>query len=155
MTIPLAASVVLLALGCFSQRGHLYDVESAHTLNIEFKWNTRGGRGGSATVRLDGEVCRGNHGTLLVEDPSWGQLYQAVYGKDAAEGAASRGARAMENLRRGTATLRGDRGTVIDCEYLVDFDASPQDLNPDPQFREPTGHGACRDNRGRTYELIF
>ncbi len=155
MAIPLAASVALLALGCFSQRGHLYDVESGHTLNIEFKWNTHGGRGGSATVRLDGEVCEGRHGTLLREDPSWGQLYQAVYGKDAAEGAASRGARVMENLRRGIATLRGDRGTVIDCEYLVDFDASPEVLNPDPRFREPTGHGACRDNRGRTYELMF
>ncbi len=43
MAIPLAASVAVFALGCFSQRGDLYDVESGHTLNIEFKWNTHGG----------------------------------------------------------------------------------------------------------------
>jgi hypothetical protein len=41
----------------------------------------------------------------------------------------------------GNAVLVGDKGTVLDCEYVVGVGAH--------------GTGACKDNNGGKYRLLF
>jgi hypothetical protein len=72
----------------------------------------------------------------------WGNVYSSVYGAaGTATGNASGVSISGGGRRYGAAIMTGDKGEVLDCEYLVGFNGH--------------GTGACKDNHGAKYRLMF
>ena len=70
----------------------------------------------------------------------WGSVYSSVYGTAGSASANSNGTAVALSLQgQGSAILTGDKGTVLNCEFIS------------------SGHGtgACEDSHGAKYKLMF
>lgn len=125
-----------LLTGCSSIRGaRLYDVQSGSVLHATFKGTGNLGAKGLMRVELPtGEVCAGEYAATAEGTSSWGRIYF--------QGGSARFREvSSSNEWFGSAVAVGNQGTVFECE----FRAMP--LGP--------AHGACVDNRGRVFRLMF
>ena len=86
-------------------------------------------------VMASGEILEGEFTTVDQDNHSFGQIYGQAYG------AAVSSVYLNSNSNPGVARLSGNRGTVLDCEYMVN--------------RTGTGTGACKANNGRIYRVHF
>lgn len=134
----IAASLCLFA-GCSStQVGKLYPVEGPMTElpfdpDIEVKWDYNWSRSGPIEIILPyREVCKGEY-TIMdagytitgFSQNLWTTHWDTTY--------------ARPNANPVTATLRGDRGTVIDMYYMIGADLK--------------GAGMAKDNKGNVYKV--
>lgn len=129
----LALASIVLSSGCVST-ARIYNMTDGGV--IEAKYTQDGTGRGTIEVPLpSGEVCKGNYLTIANTDTTWGRIYYGV-GRSAGFSA-----RTTSDVQHGSAVAVGDRGTTIECEYVLEL------------FKG--GYGYCSDNRGRKYRIMF
>ena len=101
----------------------------------KFKWSGSG-RSTVTFTLPSGESCTGEYVTVSNDEITWGQVFAVGMTPTSGYAVTSSG------QQRGRGIATGDRGTTIECEYLT-------------SAYSPRGHGSCRDNRGKTYRLMF
>lgn len=135
---PTVAGLILVMLSlCVSlsartKQGRLYNLETGVQTPLTY---TDSGKGrGTITATIAGELLKGEYSTVASGTVGWGAIYNSA-------GTATALATSISRKQEGTAILTGDKGTVIDCEYVT----------------SPNGHGsgACKDNHGVKFKLMF
>lgn len=98
---------------------------------------------------LEVQISRG-HGEIRASDPATGERFQGTYSgvRGGAVGVGfAGGTTAFAGASRtdvpAIATMIGDRGSVLDCEMLIQAGLRPH------------GFGTCKDKQGRVYRLQF
>lgn len=113
----------------------LHDMQTGEI--VEGSFGFVGTTTGRVTIPMnDGETLRGEYSTMPEGAVNWGDIYGAVYKRA--------GFTAGSSALRGRAVAVGERGTAIECEYVTSSSRE-----------SPQGHGACRDNHGTLYRLVF
>jgi hypothetical protein len=122
----------------------LYDLSSADIIQAQFLFS--GTTSGSISFALpSGERFAGEYQTLRGGSIGWGSVYGTVWGPSGAATVSGSGLTAtMPTEYRGTAVMTSSQGTIITCEYISNTSRY-----------EPHGQGACRDNRGKVYKLMY
>jgi hypothetical protein len=139
--------VALLLSGCATNKivpARLYDISSAEVIQAQFQFagTTRGSV--SFTVP-SGEAFTGEYQTVREGTTEWGTIYGNLWGSSGSASVSGSGYTvSLPTEYRGSAIMTSDRGTVITCEYLTNTSRW-----------EPHGQGACQDNRGKVYKLMF
>jgi hypothetical protein len=125
--------VAVLQISCVHQ-ARLYDVSSGNIPVASFKGSGHGPiwLGGRS---LQSAPCKGEYSTVADGDVSWGQIYSGA-------GVASATVASISAGQRGSAIARCDDGTVYQCEYVASGWTGG-------------GTGACQNNHGRRYRLMF
>jgi len=146
----------ILLLICITLNGCLYangpNTYSARLYNtqtgeVSHGWfHFAGTRSGEVGIVLpNGEALRGEYSTAPAGDTTWGSVYASAYGSGGYASVHGSGYKQnVPNALRGQAVVVGNRGTMIQCEYVTNnsrYDAQ--------------GHGGCKDNRGNYYRLMF
>ncbi len=133
--IVLGLVMAASSFGCSVNKGvsaRLYDMQDGTVAQAQFHFTST--PHWRIELRLaSGEVLVGEYNTITGGVSGWGQIYGTLW---------SSSVRPDEYV--GTAIATSDRGTVIECEYITNNSRT-----------NPHGHGACRDNRGRIYKLMF
>jgi hypothetical protein len=126
--------LAVLAPACAHQ-ARLYRLDSTDMLLATFK--DTGSGAGPVWVGADRKTspCQGEYSTASAGSTTWGAIYA---GGDVATGAL----RTEGDSAKGAAVIRCQDGRVIECEYVTDAMAAK-------------GTGACRDNAGHRYRLMF
>jgi hypothetical protein len=93
----------------------------------------------SAVVESSGEKVSGEYITFDHMPVNWGSTYAKVYGTEGS--VFTSGSSLGKSNQYGTAIATGDKGSVIDCEYVTSLLAH--------------GTGACVDKQGTLYKLMF
>ncbi len=115
----------------------LYDLSSAEIFDASF--NFSGTTQGTITITLrSGEIYRGEYQTLRGGTSTWGVIYSSVWGQSSGY------ARVTPREYVGSAIAVSDQKGVIQCEYIGNSSR-----------RNPHGQGACKDNRGKVYKLMY
>jgi hypothetical protein len=136
----------VLLSGCVRQArvsnatARLYNVSSGEVISGVFTYDSSG-RGRVTVDFSDGERATGEYVTVAGGTTSWGTIFAYVYGT----GGFATGrvlTRSVQNEQYGTAIATGNRGRVIQCEYISSAVVVQ-------------GYGACRDNRDVIYRLVF
>ena len=96
----------------------------------------RGNRATTEVTLPSGETCKGESVAVGEGSVSWGNIYSVYYGS------ASYSSVNAPTSQRGVSIYVCDRGTVNQCEYVA-------------QSFPISGHGVCRDNRGKYYRAMF
>ncbi len=132
----------IFASGC-TRQARLYPVEGPlskqNSQVLEAQWlDSWSGSGWIKLTLPDGEECKGEYTTLegggtsfssggLFANSTWATHWGNTY--------------SSPNTNRGTATLIGNKGTVIEIEYFVTFGSR--------------GSGLGEDNKGNIYKIHF
>jgi hypothetical protein len=127
--------IALFSVGCNLQ-ARLYNLGTGEVTPATFTYGGSG-RGKIDGVSPSGEKYHGEYITSARQPANWGSIYAAVYGT---EGAAYGNSGSKSN-QYGTAIVTGNKKTVLDCEYVTNSLVH--------------GSGACTDNNGGRYKLIF
>lgn len=135
VAILLVSSVLVTAAGCKLQ-ARIYNLTTGEVTPAEFTYGGSG-RGRIKAVMSSGEQFHGEYITAERQPANWGSIYAAVYGTEGA----SYGNSGSNSNQYGTAIVTGDKGTVMDCEYVTNSLVH--------------GSGACTDNKSGRYKLIF
>ncbi|MGB8541410.1 MAG: hypothetical protein WCD49_07205 [Candidatus Acidiferrales bacterium] len=134
-------SLPLLIIGC-TKKARLYNLTTGEVVPAQFSYNGTG-KGTLTAVTSSGEKFKGEYVTLAGGQVSWGIIYASVYGpKGSASGSSSNFASSTEAKQRGSAIATGDKGTIIQCEYIT-------------SAWNGGGSGACKDNHDVLYKLMF
>jgi hypothetical protein len=137
-----AVVLIVLATGGCIKKARLYNLSTGEVIPAEFTYSGSG-KGKITAVSSTGEQMTGEYVTIPGGIVNWGSIYASVYGPGgAASGSGVNYSSSMESKQRGTAIVTGDRGTIVQCEYVTSA------LNG-------AGTGACKDNRGVFYRLMF
>lgn len=143
-SIIAAALAILLTtagLGC-ALTARVYNLDTGQVITATFMYSGSG-RGSVEFVLPSGEVCKGEYVTVAGGTTSWGSVFATVYGPGGSATATGTGyGRSIENMQKGTAIAIGNRGAVIECEYVTSAYGAQ-------------GYGACKDNKGNRYKLMF
>ena len=137
---------VLLFLVACAKHARLYPVNdlASTTGVLKAKYiDTGAGYGEITIVMPDGETLSGEYTTGRAINLNFGNLLSNVYGTE--EGAFGTGTATVLRLQGtnpGIATLYGDRGTLMQCEYFIGNLAGK-------------GRGACKKNDGSLYRVEF
>jgi hypothetical protein len=139
-TVVLIAMLIGFVSCALSAR--IYNLDNGEVVIATFKYSGTG-RGSVKATLPSGEVCKGEYVTVAGGTTGWGSVFPTVYGPGGSASASSIGyGTSIENKQKGTAIVIGNRGTVVECEYVTSaFSAQ--------------GYGACRDNKGNRYKLMF
>ena len=151
-TLPCALLLICLVGGLFSSSCartvqapmRLYNLQTAEVINGSFEFSGRT-RGRMAFTSPNGEAFQGEYVTVPSGDVTWGAIFATVWSPSMPTTVTGSGYSVNHPRQyRGSAVMTSDRGTVIECEYLTNTSRY-----------NPQGYGACRDNRGNTYKLMF
>jgi len=115
-----------------TRQGRLYNLDTG--VQTTLSYTDRGKGRGTITATFAGEALKGEYSTVANGTVGWGAIYGSA-GNATASGVT------INRKQEGTAILTGDKGTVIDCEYVT----SPNSH----------GSGVCKDNHGGKYRLMF
>jgi hypothetical protein len=133
--VALILLVLLLLGGCtIHHQARLYDLETGNVILVDSR--IRGNRAIIETVLPSGEHCKGECVTGSEGAVSWGGIYSYYYGS------AIYSSTSIPRSQRGIGMMVCEGGITFDCEYQVRRGAIE-------------GYGACRDNRGKYYRLMF
>lgn len=152
-----AAVCSILLAGCTNPRPvQSFPLNAVAQQNsvVSFELTIRGSLIGKSTARAvmaSGEVLEGAFTIIPQGGSGFGQIYGQAYGT----ATGNQGAFAQmsgttsatsfnfwhSSSSPGVATLSGNRGTVLDCEVMIDGDFS--------------GTGACRSTQGALYRVHF
>src|SRR5579862_2185429 len=131
---PTVYLAVLLICGVPAVAGtaHLYNLSDGTKSVIKFsRW--RGSHGPLRMTLPSGENLAGEYSVVHGGALGWGLIYGSVYGTGgSASGSATGTSLAMSLRGEGSAILTGDRGTILNCEFIS----------------SGHGSGACQDNHG-------
>jgi hypothetical protein len=133
-------SVLVLAACTIAPRGaRLYDVDGTQpVINAIFQGTgDKGARGTVSFTTSAGEVCTGEFSATPSGGTAWGKIFYS--NNKGVRGTGSY--KSISALWYGSVIAVGSRGTTFECEFQA----------------EPKGeaHGACKDNRGHSYRLMF
>jgi len=129
-------TIILLVctfLSSCTMHGHLYNLATGETTVVSFSYSGSGHGHLSATL-ASGEVFKGEYTTTADAAYGWGSIYSTG-------GFATASTGTVNGKQYGTAVATGDKGTVIECEYVTSMSLH--------------GSGACKDNHGGKYKLMF
>jgi hypothetical protein len=135
-----SALLVVFLTGCGEKYARLYDLKTGEVLTAKYKGS---GHGSIALTLVSGEILQGEFHTFTEGEIGWGAVYASVYGPAESSGSSGSGTALFGSARstqQGTAIVVGNQGTVIECEYKTSSSG---------------GAGACKDNRGNLYRLMF
>jgi hypothetical protein len=124
---------LLLLYGC-TKEAHLYDLTTGAQTLIRYSANGRG-RGTLTGQLATRETLKGEYTTVVNAAVGWGSIYSGVY-------SATGTSVAVGGSQRGSAVMTGDKGLVLNCEYIS-------------SAWNGHGTGACEDNHGTKYKLMF
>jgi len=123
--------VLLLWVSCgLKTTGRLVSLEDGATIPLEMRFS-----------RIGGQMA-GTH-------PVTGERFEGDYTANPDRAVAQAGGRTVvgQSLTApGSGVLVGNRGTVLDCELVI---------NAGTVFNHPTGTGTCTDQKGLRYRLQF
>jgi hypothetical protein len=138
-------AVTLGLAGCVST-ATLYPVNNEAKVNgvLTAKYQNYGTGGGKITLTLkDGEVLTGEYTTADTSSYGFGNVYASVYGTGgSASGVGTASTVSVAGSSPGVATMYGDRGTSMTCEYFVSNWTGK-------------GAGACKASDGALYRVHF
>jgi hypothetical protein len=125
-----------------SAEARLYNLSSGEIIVAHFDSHPNG----KGTINFSfpsGEVLKGEYITLHNKEVTWGSVYGTVYGGGTVGSVSGSGTSVRRGATEyGSAIVTGDKGTVLQCEYLS-------------SSSRVSGTGACRDNHGNLYKLMF
>lgn len=133
--------LLLLLAGCVTVTprdipARLYSLSDGTVTPATFFW--KGTLDGPTQVVRGQEQCNGEFRTVVegrtTRAESWGSLFRTV----------NTTATSTEHAQRGSAIAACPSGVVYECEYVVNA-----------LRNGVAGTGACKDNRGGTYRLMF
>ena len=137
---------VLLFLVACTKYARLYPVNdlASTTGVLKAKYIESGTGYGEITIVMpDGETLSGEYTTGRAINLNFGNILSNVYGtEEDAFGTGTATVLRLQSTNPGIATLYGDRGTMMRCEYFVGN-------------RAGKGRGACKKNDGSLYRLEF
>ncbi len=139
--ILLLTAIVLGSADC-TRKARLYNLTTGEVSIVEYTY--RGTGKGKIRVALpSGEKLQGEYVTLAGGRTDWGAIYASVYSpQGTASGSGTVYSASVESKQHGTAIVTGDKGTIIQCEYIT-------------SAWNAAGSGACKDNKGTLYKLMF
>jgi hypothetical protein len=129
---PFLLLLVMFLSGC-TKHGRLYNLETGAETIVTFSYSGSG-HGRLTGTLPSGEVLKGEYTTTADAAYGWGSIYGGG-------GSTTVSAGAVSGKQYGTAVATGDKGTLIDCEYVTGMSLH--------------GSGACKDNHGGKYKLMF
>lgn len=139
--------LVVLASCSVNREAHLYPVNDAAiatgVLVAHFTSNGSGHTSGGGITMPDGEVLTGESSLVRGGSIGFGTIFASVYGpKGSAVGTATSMSTDIPGGSPGMASLFGDRGTAMQCEFYNDNFSGH-------------GYGACRTSKGALYRLLY
>jgi hypothetical protein len=141
LRVALLMSLVPVSPAC-TRRGRLYNLTTGEVTTIEYSYSGSG-KGRIRGVLPSGEKLQGEYVTIAGGQTEWGVIYASVYGAGGtASGSGTMVGSRVGSKQRGTAIATGEKGTIIQCEYVT-------------SAWNAAGTGACKDNKGVLYKLMF
>ena len=131
----LSATLLLFSTGC-NLHGRLYNLGNGEVTPVKFTYSGSG-KGTISGVFPSGESFSGDYVTFAHPPVNWGKIYGSVYG-DFSWGEQHTGSSLQQY---GTAVGSGNRGSVVDCEYVT--------------ASLTHGSGACLDKNGTRYKMMW
>jgi hypothetical protein len=126
-----AAALLLLSSLAFAGSARLYNLADGTLTNLKWKGH---GHGTISGTLPSGEAISGEWVVISGGAVGWGSIYSGVY-------SASGTSVAVSGKRQASIVMRGDKGSVFDCEALVSLGGH--------------GAGACKDNHENRFKLMF
>jgi len=143
--LDLLVIVILFLVAC-TKHARLYPVNdlASTTGVLKAKYSDYGTGYCEITIVMpDGETLSGEYTTGRSINLNFGNLLSNVYGTEGgAFGTGTSTALRLQDTSPGIATLYGDRGNKMQCEYFIGK-------------RAGKGRGACKKNDGSLYRLQF
>ncbi len=137
---------VLLFLVACTKHARLYPVNDLASTSgvLKAKYSESGTGYGELTIVMpDGETLSGEYTTGHSICLGFGNILSKVYGTEGgAFGTGTSTSFRLSDTSPGIATLYGDRGTLMQCEYFIGK-------------RAGKGRGVCKKNDGSLYRLQF
>jgi hypothetical protein len=134
-------TLVLILVGCI-RKARLYNLTTGEVVPVQFTYSGSG-KGKLSAVSAAGERFTGEYVTLAGGQIGWGTIYASVYSpKGSASGSSTSVTSSTEAKQHGTAIATGDKGTIIQCEYIT-------------SAWNGAGSGGCKDNHDVLYKLMF
>jgi len=139
-------ALVVIGSGCVTtMEARLYDLSDATVATATFEWDGSG-RGPIRAVLPSGEVFQGEYVTIASGTTSWGNIFATVWTPSgSAIVITPSSSQSIENMQKGAAIATSNRGAVLECEYVTSVVG----------WFSIKGYGACKDNRGKMYKLMF
>lgn len=144
---------LIMLVGCYTRRtARLYDLNTGSVLYIDYVDDNSGA--GQVEIELpSGEILRGEFTYVQDTTTNWGGIFGSIGGTSTTyptlqttqsrrTGSALSLGVSQGSKNQGVAVMVGNQGTVIRCEFLSDGNTGH-------------GNGACQDNQGNVYQLIF
>ena len=143
LAIVLAHGMIGCATRSYSNvQARLYNLQSGETILAHFDSHPSG-KGTITFSFSSGENLKGEYVTLHNKEVTWGSVYGTIYGGSSVGSVSGSGTSVRRSATDyGSAIVTGDKGTVLQCEYLS-------------SSSRISGTGACRDNGGNLYKLMF
>jgi hypothetical protein len=139
MRLFLLMAPTLMLTSCI-KTGRLYNLSTSAVTEIKFTY-TGSGKGKIKPTTIAGELFTGEYVTVASGTAEWGQIYASAQGTGgSATGRATTTTYSSNIEQHGQVIATGDKGTIIHCEYIVSG---------------TNGNGACEDNHGGKYKLMF
>ena len=143
LALRLSSLLAISLLLCACTRtgtGHLYNLTSGEMFTFSYTLNGRGR--GTTTSVMTGESLKGEYSVVQGGTVNWGNIYASVYSASgSANGTANSIGVTAAGARRGAAVLTGDKGSLLDCEFVVGMNGH--------------GTGACRGKDETKYRMMF
>lgn len=136
--LSLALFIALFGAAC-TLHGRLYNLTTGEVTPVAITYSGSGRGKISGVVASSGEAVSGEYITFAHMPVNWGSIYAKVYGTEGSS--FTSGASLGKSNQYGTAVATGDKGSVVDCEYVTTALAH--------------GSGACADKQGTLYKLMF
>lgn len=118
----------------------LYNLKSGEVVTASFEWS--GTYSGPVILARQDESCSGEYRTIQegrdtvgfgASGGPWGILFASMYSGTS-----------VERAQKGVAIAVCPSKVTFECEYITNVG-----------FSGVSGHGACKDNRGEAYRLMF
>ncbi len=135
-------SLIVAFLCCGSAAAgtaHIYNLTNGGVTVLKYsRWH---GDHGPVTAKMpSGEALKGEYSITRGGSATWGSIYASVYGTGGSANGSASGTKLAISIRgEGSLILTGDQGTVMNCEFIS----------------SGHGSGACVDNHGVKYKLLF
>ncbi len=138
LLLSLALLISLVGVAC-TLHGRIYNLTTGEVTPVTISYGGSGRGKISGVVASSGEKVSGEYITFARVPVSWGSIYAKVYGTEGS--AYTSGVSLGKSNQYGTAVVTGDKGSVVDCEYVT--------------TALTHGSGACADKQGTLYKLMF
>ena len=136
---PARTEFSVTTAAAFAGTGHIYNLADGSITILKYsRWH--GDHGPLTATMPSGEALAGEYSITRGGSAEWGSIYSSVYGTGGSATESASGSGMRFSLRgQGSLILTGDKGTVMNCEFIS----------------SGHGSGACLDNRGVKYKLLF